>query len=690
MVGGYNTKNRGVGPDTSSSSIAASATAESTNNNAFTNSISYYTIVETETHGKAMIATQDINPGPHGITILQEKALLTVPPNGSELDLSGEPPSILDKFDPQIWTDWWKFKQQTCVEKQKCIMETMYYEMDCDHAIWLLNFLSEKQQLLHDGKLQDPFKCKLILDHVEEFVKYTMIIRFNSVNLHPPDISGNGPGIYYGHGIFVDACKMSHSCKPNCVWHSSFDGQSKIVRAITPIKLGQELTIDYIGGEMEPVVYRRKELLDSKGFLCECIRCGRLPKSTNKKEGNKPISSSVNASQDSSLEESAEAQLSSLSLQRHHQQQREEDESKEEQYLRGDDTRRFKCISTATTIGTRSNKKNPKRNNKGSFSKSSSSCYGVHFLIQPLETSIARLTNCSVCGAKATDEYVQNVMDMESDIFDEINELRETIETTNENVDERIENLRPPHPLHCLAAKCYMLRGEHYSRNNQHVLAAKEYAKQVACRMAILGNEYYSEGTAWCVERLGDELLHVNVNEAEIAYKRTMRSLHMMRGHPIQDPYVNCVVRKVSNIQNRKLDFDAALPESNGDSLPCYDGVTNIALCSLSSDGVTNETLQPICNNKSGEIPCDLCGNVSKITSKCQFQECSHVGNYCCKDHRDLHWSLVHEKHCPNNAAPARIEEKREEGDEEHRQRNRQSRPQSSSSSESVLQGVWA
>ena len=592
--------------------------------------VQYYTIQETKDHGKAMIATMDINPGPHGITVLKEKALLITPPTGSENDKSGPIPSILSNFDPQIWTDWWNFQLQT-EEHQNYILNTMYYEMDCDHAVCLKNFLKEKRQLLADGKLPDPELCKTILDYSTKFVQYTMVVRFNSVHLHPPNDDGTGPGIYYGHGIFLDACKMSHSCKPNCVWHSSLDGTSKIVRAIMPIAKGQELTIDYIGGELEPVVYRRKELYDSKGFLCECTRCGTLPKSA-KTSTSTTEQTSTNVSLPTSPGEGNVNTSSPVWLQ-HDQQRQREEETKKEYDFRGDDTRRFRCITTT-------------QNGANKLWGQENMCFGVHFLVQPLETIVAALTNCSHCGAVANDEYVRQVMDMEMSIYDEINELRETIETTNDNVDERIENLQPPHPLHCLAAQCYKLRGEHYSRKNQHVLAAKEYAKQVACRIAILGDEYYSEGTAWCMERMGDELIHVNVDEAEIAYKRSMRSLHMTRGHPREDPYVNCVIRKVSNLQNRKLDIIDAPDSSDDDSLPYYVGVTNIALSKLNSDG-TGGTLEPICQ-KEDEVPCHLCGNVSKLHVRCDG--CSHIGQYCCRDHLDLHWSLVHEKHCPKHS----------------------------------------
>ena len=163
-----------------------------------------YQIENTEFHGKAMVATQDIQPGPEGFTILKENAILRMPTAGTNGDMSGTPPSILDKFDPQIWTDWYIFQQQPPEVKSKIL--DMYHEMDCRHAVWLRNYLDNKKQELQqqqgkehrrraegknddnddeEKKLDSSDPCdeefsSSILDHVDEFTLPTSIGRGRS------------------------------------------------------------------------------------------------------------------------------------------------------------------------------------------------------------------------------------------------------------------------------------------------------------------------------------------------------------------------------------------------------------------------------------------------------------------------------------------------------------------------------
>ena len=151
-----------------------------------------YRITDTEFHGMAMVATQDIEPGPDGFTILEENAILRMPPTGSEDDISGPMPSILDKFDPQIWTDWCIFRKQPAEVKRKIL--DMYHEMDCRHATWLLKYLADKneqqnkqqEQENNDDEQKETLETiergsaneemsRWILDHIDEFVRFTMV-----------------------------------------------------------------------------------------------------------------------------------------------------------------------------------------------------------------------------------------------------------------------------------------------------------------------------------------------------------------------------------------------------------------------------------------------------------------------------------------------------------------------------------
>ena len=78
----------------------------------------------------------------------------------------------------------------------------------------------------------------------ERFTRLTMVNKFNSVTIQPSNPEGSsGERPYYGHGLFEVACRMTHSCRPNCVWFSSQDGRHKIVRLLIPVKAGDILTI---------------------------------------------------------------------------------------------------------------------------------------------------------------------------------------------------------------------------------------------------------------------------------------------------------------------------------------------------------------------------------------------------------------------------------------------------------------
>jgi tetratricopeptide (TPR) repeat protein len=376
-----------------------------------------------------------------------------------------------------------------------------------------------------------------IFSNIEEFVRFTMVIRFNSVELRPPAEDGHGPGPNFGHGLFELACKMNHSCRPNCVWITTQDGTCKEVRAIAPIEVGEELTVDYVGNVLDSTPQRREDLLATKGFVCECDRCA----------------------------------------------------------AEHDDTRRFKCITYDET-----------------------KCSGYHFLTQPTYASPPFLGDCIDCGAKSTEAYTKTVMTEEIALAREINELDEAVDADCiMNVQNRIVHLEPPHQHHSLADKCYQLQGELYSSLGDYRCAAEAYAKSLDCRINILGTDYYSQGTAFACEKLGDALKHVNVEEAEEAYKRAVRCLELVRGAADEDPYVKCAMKKLLTVQNRRFHID---------NLPIETKLKGIAEIGLSVEN----------NISPSDFSCQLCGNPAMIPSASR-----DVLSYCCELHKRAHYANV-------------------------------------------------
>jgi tetratricopeptide (TPR) repeat protein len=374
-----------------------------------------------------------------------------------------------------------------------------------------------------------------IFSNIEEFVRFTMVIRFNAVELQPPAEDGHGPGTNFGHGLFELACKMNHSCRPNCVWFTTQDGTCKEVRAIAPIEAGEELTVDYLGNALDSTAQRREDLFATKGFVCECDRCA----------------------------------------------------------AEHDDTRRFKCITYSET----------------------QKCNGFHFLIQPTYASPASLGDCICCGATSTEVYTTTVMREEITLVREINELDEAVEADCiVQVQNRIEQLEPPHQHHSLADKCYQLQGELYSNLGEYRRAAEAYAKSLDCRINILGTDYYSQATAFACEKLGDALKHVNVEEAEEAYKRAVRCLELMRGAADEDPYVKCALKKLLTVQNRRFHID---------NLPTETNLKGIAETGLETP-------------PASDFSCQVCGNPAIIPSASR-----DVLSYCCELHKRVHYANV-------------------------------------------------
>lgn len=262
-----------------------------------------------------------------------------------------------------------------------------------------------------------------------------------------------------------------------------------------------------------------------------------------------------------------------------------------------DDTRRFKCIEL-----------------------SKSNCSGVHLVHQALVTDTPDFLPCSKCRSVASDEYMKRVIQEESELWDEVRELDEAFcgEFGNRIVDlkERIERLDPPHRLHSLADKCYQLQGELYSFVGEYRSAAKAYSKQINCRLAILGNDYHSQTTAFCCEKLGDALQHVNVGEAEEAYKRAVRELLIMRGGAL-DPYSKCATSKLLDIQKARRLTNNALPNDLG-----FEGIA-----------------EPPNGPPTTDYPCLVCGNPSAVLNSDSYIHDQIT--FCCDEHRRVHFAVA-------------------------------------------------
>ena len=83
--------------------------------------------------------------------------------------------------------------------------------------------------------------------------------------------SNNKPNL---SALYVRGSFFNHSCQPNAV--VSWRGATLHVRAARRVAAGEELTIAYTD-TYRPGPMRRKVLLSSKGFTCQCTRCAGGP-----------------------------------------------------------------------------------------------------------------------------------------------------------------------------------------------------------------------------------------------------------------------------------------------------------------------------------------------------------------------------------------------------------------------------
>ena len=84
--------------------------------------------------------------------------------------------------------------------------------------------------------------------------------------------AARGAGARSVVGVWPGFSYFNHSCLPSTVHYVVNDGM--LVRAVTDVAAGEELTVSYLGREeFAPAAARRAALLERWGFECRCERC---------------------------------------------------------------------------------------------------------------------------------------------------------------------------------------------------------------------------------------------------------------------------------------------------------------------------------------------------------------------------------------------------------------------------------
>ncbi|CAE8643355.1 unnamed protein product, partial [Polarella glacialis] len=114
----------------------------------------------------------------------------------------------------------------------------------------------------------------------EEFLRCVTALHFNQFSSNPVRPDGSGPLTQGCRAVYRTLCRANHSCAPNCFARTSSVSAvqdvppPRVIRAVKPILAGEELTISYHLQLEDSSSARRKYLLSTKEFLCECSRCG--------------------------------------------------------------------------------------------------------------------------------------------------------------------------------------------------------------------------------------------------------------------------------------------------------------------------------------------------------------------------------------------------------------------------------
>jgi len=76
-----------------------------------------------------------------------------------------------------------------------------------------------------------------------------------------------------GFSTFFLPSFLSHSCRPNCMWH--YNGDDFVLRAREDIAAKDEVTVSYLSEEalLSSTASRRRQLEVTKHFVCYCERC---------------------------------------------------------------------------------------------------------------------------------------------------------------------------------------------------------------------------------------------------------------------------------------------------------------------------------------------------------------------------------------------------------------------------------
>jgi len=109
------------------------------------------------------------------------------------------------------------------------------------------------------------------------------VVNCNSHGVGPLRSADGTNGADAAAGLFPFLSMLNHGCAPTAAFAAAAPGGVMGVRALAPIRRGEELTVSYLN-LYEPRQARRAAALATKGFRCACARCEQpLPQSFDRR-----------------------------------------------------------------------------------------------------------------------------------------------------------------------------------------------------------------------------------------------------------------------------------------------------------------------------------------------------------------------------------------------------------------------
>jgi len=229
-----------------------------------------YKVIKIEGKGKGLVATRKVAAGD---VLLQEMPLM-----------------VIDSTDSEVSSDHFKLEFEVQGEAtQKKVLE-LFDPVKDDLKLELLENINEVEAGIRKGREEDPDNQELgelvqrmgelgagIIreadEEEEDYIRAQRIFAANSMQVcEVGAIYSSTEGALYHHISLIN-----HSCNPNAVWSwTKGNFRKKVVRAIKPIKKGEEILVNYI--DLEDFNYgnresRRLALVDKFGFFCKCSEC---------------------------------------------------------------------------------------------------------------------------------------------------------------------------------------------------------------------------------------------------------------------------------------------------------------------------------------------------------------------------------------------------------------------------------